>query len=125
MEKSKIICDTDVMIDFLNPEKKRHQVVRYILETDIELKYVTISAVYVTISAVTKMELMVGASNKVSLNKLNKSITRFNTLLINPEITSIAIGLLEIFKLSHNLAIPDALIAATALHADLKLLPLT
>lgn len=118
MEKSKIICDTDVMIDFLNPEKKRHQVVRYILETDIELKYVTISAV-------TKMELMVGASNKVSLNKLNKSITRFNTLLINPEITSIAIGLLEIFKLSHNLAIPDALIAATALHADLKLLPLT
>ena len=114
MEKGQAICDTDVMIDYLDHQNARHQAVKHILENGIELDFVTISAI-------TKMELIVGASNKIELNKLNKNIDRFNTLLLNPEITLITIGLLETYRLSHNLAMPDAMIAATALHTDLVL----
>ena len=67
------------------------------------------------------MELIVGAQNKANLTKLNKNINRFNILLVNPEITSIAIQLVESYKLSHNMAIPDSLIAATAIHTGFKL----
>jgi predicted nucleic acid-binding protein len=114
VEKRQVICDTDVMIDYLDHLNTRHQAVKHILENVVELNFVTISAV-------TKMELIVGASNKIELNKLNKNINRFNTLLLNPEITSIAIDILANYRLSHNLAMPDALIAATALYTDLEL----
>jgi predicted nucleic acid-binding protein len=95
VEKGQVICDTDVMIDYLDHQTTRHQAVKRILENVIELNFVTISAI-------TKMELIIGASNKIELNKLNKNIGRFNTLLLNPEITSITIGLLETYRLSHN-----------------------
>ena len=71
--------------------------------------------------AITKMELLAGAPSKAGLLKLNENINRFNVLLINGEITSIAIRLIEKYKLSHNLAIPDGLIAATAIYTGLKL----
>ena len=51
-----------------------------------------------------------------------ENINRFNVLLINKEISSIAIQLINDYKLSHNLAIPDSLIAATSIHTGLKLL---
>ncbi|MBB3057072.1 type II toxin-antitoxin system VapC family toxin [Mucilaginibacter gotjawali] len=114
MEKDKVICDTDVMIDYLDHLQIRHQAAKYILDNLIGLDFVTLSAV-------TKMELIAGAPNKAGLGKLNKNISRFNILLINPDITSLTIQLIENYKLSHNLAMPDALIAATALHTGFKL----
>jgi predicted nucleic acid-binding protein len=114
VEKNKVICDTDVIIDYLDHLQVRHQSAKHILDNLIGLDLVAISAV-------TKMELIAGAPNKAGLVKLNKNINRFNVLLINPEVTSLTIQLIENYKLSHNLAIPDALIAATALYTGFKL----
>ncbi len=114
MEKAKVICDTDVMIDYLDPLHARHTSAKQFLEDAIELDFVTISAI-------TKLELMRGMQNKVGLIKLIKNLNRFNILLINPEITSISLRLMESYKLSHNLAIPDCFIAATAIHTGFEL----
>ena len=114
MEKIKVICDTEVIIDYLDHRQVRHLSTKHFIDNEIGLDFVALSAI-------TKMELMAGVSNKEALAKLNKNINRFNILLINPEITSIALQLIESFKLSHNLAIPDSLIAATTLYTGFKL----
>jgi hypothetical protein len=103
------------MIDYLDHQQTRHLSAKQFIDNEIGLDFVALSAI-------TKMELMAGALNKASLTVLNKNINRFNTLLINSEITLIARQLVENFKLSHNLAIPDSLIAATAIHTGFKLL---
>ena len=62
-----------------------------------------------------------GALNKADLSAIKKNMNRFNILLINPEISQIAIQLIEQYKLSHNLAMADSLIAATSIHTGFKL----
>jgi predicted nucleic acid-binding protein len=110
----KIICDTDVMIDFFDSTKPRHQQTAQVINTHIGIDNIVLSAI-------TKMELIAGAENKTELRLLNKNISRFDVLLINAEITSIALNLIENYRLSHNLYIPDAIIAATASYSNLKL----
>ena len=114
MEKGKIICDTDVLIDYFETDKIRHVQTKEIVEDVIELDNVTLSII-------TKMELLTGAFNKAELRLLNKNIHRLNILLIKPEISLIASELIEEYNLSHNLAIPDAIVAATAMYAGMDL----
>ena len=114
MEKNKVICDTDVLIDYFDSTKTRHSQSKEIIDNKIGIDNVVLSAI-------SKMELIAGAANKAELRVLNKNISRLNILLINPEITSTAIRLIENYKLSYGIDIPDALIAATAMYADLKL----
>ncbi len=105
---AKVICDTDVMIDYFDESKPRHADTVRELEENISLDNVLISAV-------TKMELILGATNKRELNVINKKLSRFSILLINQEITSLSISLLQAYRLSHGLAIPDCLIAASTI----------
>lgn len=114
MEKDKVICDTDVLIDYFDNNKVRHLKTKRLVEDEIGIDNVTMSAI-------SKMELIAGAANKIELRLLNKNLYRLNILLINPEISSIALGLIENYKLSHGLNIPDALIAATAIYTNLNL----
>jgi predicted nucleic acid-binding protein len=67
------------------------------------------------ISVVTQMELIVGVRNKTELQKLKKFFKRFQILQITPQISEYTADLLEQYRLSHGLLIPDALIAATAI----------
>lgn len=113
MAKEKIICDTDLMIDFWDKTKSRHVTTKSTLEKSIELDNVVLSAV-------TKMELMLGATNKTDMAKITKKLSRFNIALINNDITLQAFGLLQNYRLSHGLSLPDSIIAATALIADLE-----
>lgn len=114
MAKDKVICDTDVMIDYWDSSNLRHAATKATLENSIELDNVLLSAI-------TKMELMLGATNKADLQKITRNLTRFNIALINNDITLKSFDLIERHRLSHGLLIPDSLIAATALIADLKL----
>nr|WP_276899319.1 type II toxin-antitoxin system VapC family toxin [Pedobacter kyonggii] len=114
MAKEKIICDTDVSIDYFDKNKSRNVSTITLLETDIGLDNVIISSI-------TKMELLSGATNKLDLNIINKKLSRFSIVLINERINLTAINLMQNFKLSHGLAIPDSLIAATAIETELKL----
>ena len=114
MEPKLIICDTDVLIDFFDASKKRHIITRQIIEKQIALDNVVISAI-------TKMELLLGAANKQELKKIDRFTTRFNLILINDEITKQAFNLLKLYHLSHRLAIPDSIIASTSMVSNMML----
>ncbi len=114
MAKEKIICDTDVMIDYWDKAKPRHASTKSTLEKQIELDNIVLSAV-------TKMELMVGATNKADMERIAKKLSRFNIALINDEVTLMAVNLLQKYRLSHGLSLPDSLIAATSVVSGLKL----
>ena len=55
------------------------------------------------------MELIVGCRNKTELRKMEQ---------LTEQISGLATDLLEKYRLSHGLLIPDALIASTALSLD-------
>lgn len=67
------------------------------------------------VSVITQMELMVGCRNKTELRKMEQFLARFQITPLNEQISRIAVELLQKFRLSHGLLIPDALIAATAI----------
>jgi predicted nucleic acid-binding protein len=64
------------------------------------------------------MELIVGCRNKTDLRSLQKFIKALQILPVTDEISDRASELLILYNLSHNLLIPDSLIAATALIHD-------
>ena len=70
------------------------------------------------ISIITQMELIVGCRNKTELQSLSKFLMQFQILQINENISETSVKLLETYRLSHGLLIPDSLIAATALEND-------
>lgn len=114
MAEKKIICDTDVMIDYFDESNSRHIRTASILEKEIKLDNIVLTAV-------TKMELLLGATNKNDLSKIVKEINRFNIALINDEISIKALELVQKYSLSHGLRLPDSLIAATSLVSGLEL----
>lgn len=114
MAEIKIICDTDVIIDYFDTRQSRHDLTKRTLEEKIGLNNVMLSAI-------SKMELMAGATTKTELVVIKKKLARFDTILIDPAITELSLTLLQTYKLSHGLALPDCFIAATALKTDLQL----
>lgn len=113
MATQKVICDTDVLIEFFDEKKARYpQTVSSIEEIGID---------NILISAISKMELIKGTLHKEHSQQVAKKLKRLDTILLSPEITLRAIDLLNTYHLSHGLAIPDALIAATSLATDLTL----
>ena len=114
MAKIKVVCDTDVMIDYWDVSSKRHSQTKIIIEDKIGLDNIVISAI-------TKMELLMGASNKTEESIIKKKLGRFNIALINNDITILAIELFETYRLSQGLAIPDCFIGSTARILNLEL----
>lgn len=113
MATQKVICDTDVLIEFFDEKKARHsQTVASINEIEID---------NILISAISKMELIKGTLHKEHSQQVAKKLKRLDTILLSPEITVRTIELLNTYHLSHGLAIPDALIAATSLETGIKL----
>ena len=64
----KIICDTDVMIDYWDTSNPRHLKTKSILEEIITLDNIILTAI-------TKMELMLGTTNKTDLNRIANNCT--------------------------------------------------
>lgn len=108
MASIKIICDTDIMIDYLDSNQPRHVKTRSVVENVIGIDNIILSAV-------TKFELIAGAFSKDELKKITSKLNRFDIALINEEITLKAFDLVLKYKLSHSLAMPDCLIASTSL----------
>ena len=114
MAQNLIICDTDVMIDYWNKTSIRHIETQRILESEIGLDQVIVTAI-------TRLELLMGAGNKAEESLIKKKLQRFSTVLINDTICAEAMYLFEQYRLSHGLAIPDCFIAATAKVMQLEL----
>lgn len=70
------------------------------------------------------MELVQGMRNKNELTGLKKSLNQWNAniLYISEDITAKAMFIVEQHFLSHSIVLADALIAATAISSELKLL---
>ena len=101
------MLDTNILIEIL---KNNKDTIKEVEKYDIHY-----------ISEVTKMELFYGAINKKELEKLNKFISLFDIILINEIISNNASDLIYKYSKSHNLNIPDSLIASTSLYKNYKL----
>ena len=104
-----ILCDTNILIEFY---RGRADVIE------------TLSAVGVSslvISVITVGELYFGARDKREMKTLRENLSLLRQLPIDKEISRLHLELLEKYSLSHRLNIPDALIAATALHYSIPL----
>lgn len=99
-----IIFDTDIIIDAGRNDKKA--IARLEME---EAKNV------LSLSIITKMELIVGCRNKSEQRILGNFLKRFEVIYLTESISKKATDLLKTYRLSHGLLIPDALIAATAI----------
>ena len=109
MEKRLVICDTNILIEFY---KGNSEVIENLHKIGNE---------NIILSSVTAGELIFGAFNKVELRNIQKDINELRVLHINEKISRNFIDLMQKYSLSHNLDLPDALIAATAINADLEL----
>jgi predicted nucleic acid-binding protein len=101
---SNLLIDTDVLIDVSRSIPEAVNCLQ-IIEPHITL----------AISTITQMELLVGCCNNREQRQLERFLMRFEVLAFNERISERAVGLLQQYRLSHNLLIPDALIAATSL----------
>jgi hypothetical protein len=73
------------------------------------------------ISVISAMELIAGCRDKDEVEKAQKLIADFTLLHLSPAESIKAYELMVNYSKSHGMAIPDALIAATAIVHDLEL----
>lgn len=111
MGQKQVVCDTDVLIEYLDIYGSRHSLSKHNIERRIGL----------ILPAITVMELQAGGRDKSDLAKIRKGVSKFNISLINNEITLTAIKIFEKYRLSHGLAIPDCFIAAISIVMKLEL----
>jgi len=107
-----ILCDTNIIIELLKGNEK---LISYVEKLGLD---------NIAISSVTLMELYFGVFNKTELQQIKKYIQGIPVLHIATNISETAVSLIEQYAKSHTLNIPDALIAATAIENNLKLLTL-
>jgi len=103
-----ILLDTNILIEILKGDTKTVETLESFEEELI-------------VSSISVMELYYGAINKAELNKLEKFVSLFRTIPLDTKISAQAIQLVKTYAKSHNLDIPDSLIAATALTHQCRL----
>ncbi|MBO0932198.1 type II toxin-antitoxin system VapC family toxin [Fibrella aquatilis] len=104
-----ILCDTNIFINYLNND-----------EATINA-FDSIGRENIAIPSIAVMELYRGMLNKQELVRMKRYVLFYETVHVNQAASAQAIFLLEQFRLSHNLQIPDALIGATAITNNLPL----
>jgi predicted nucleic acid-binding protein len=97
-----VLCDTNIFIHAFNG---RQPTIDRLHEIGLE---------QVALSVITVMELYQGMSNKTELARMKRKIRYYDVVEIDNSISRLAVSLIENFRLSHNLQIPDAIIGATA-----------
>lgn len=104
-----VLCDTNIFISAFNGR------------TDAISKLNTIGFDNIVLSSITVMELYQGMGNKTELAQMKKKIAYYDVIQIDAAISERAIQLIEKYKLSHGLEIPDAIIAATSVEYEIPL----
>lgn len=104
-----ILCDTNILIEFYKGNPAIFQALRAIGPGSL------------AVSVVTQAELYFGALNKRELSSIRRHLALIQCVPLDVTISGRFIELMETYSLSHGLAIPDALIAATALVHFLEL----
>jgi predicted nucleic acid-binding protein len=108
---SNILIDTDVLIDFgRGIEAAANAIESEAVQANL------------AVSAITVIELFAGCRNSKEQQQLKGFLQPFEIIHLSEAISKRAIGLIEQYRLSHGLLMPDALIAATAIQLDLSLI---
>ncbi len=103
-EEGLIICDSDVLIEFLDRANKV-----------IENRLVELGRQRLCIGSITHSEIIFGSFSKLHQKKLINGLESFVLVDIDPIIDSILRSLINRYSLSHGLGIQDAIVAATSL----------
>lgn len=104
-----ILCDTHILIEFYQGNPTIIQTLR------------TIGPANIAVSIITKAELFYGARDKQELAKIERHLEKCHCYGLILAISSLFIDLMRRYSLSHKVAIPDRLIAATAISHDVAL----
>lgn len=104
-----MLVDTNILIDYL---RQKPQVVAFV-DNYGKSKLM--------LSPIVLMEVFQGVLNKVDFQRTRKALNGFSLLDMDTPVVQLAMQLQQQYVLSHQLSIPDALIAATALIYDLEL----
>ena len=104
-----VLCDTNVLIEFYKNNSSVVDTLKKIGQSNIAL------------SVVTTAELIYGALNKNELQQILTDLGHLTSFDIDSDICRIFLRLMSDYSLSHNLTLPDALIAASALHHEIPL----
>ncbi len=105
-----VLCDTNVFIHYF----KGNETTKNILEK-------MIGEAYVLVPSLVLMELCKGAWNKRELEAMLKQMKNYKTLHFNELVSEKSVELIKTYHLSHNLSVPDSVIAAMSLVYDLPL----
>ena len=109
---SLILCDTNVLIEF------------YKENPAIVTKLRDIGQENIAVSIITAGELLYGALDKKELGLIAQDLAHLHLLHLNLQIDECFMELMIDYSLSHNLSLPDGLIAATALIEEIPLFTL-
>lgn len=104
-----VIVDTDILID---AGRNVDEAVNCLQQIEDDYS--------VAVSSVTQMELIIGCRNNNELHSLDRFLDRFEIIQLDEHVSETAVDLLKQYRLSHGLLIADALIASTAIVADLQ-----
>lgn len=104
-----ILCDTNIFIEIYKGNDLIIDVFKKIGQDNV------------AISDVSCAELLYGARNKNELKLIKKDLDKLIVLPISSTISTHAVKLIEKFSLSHNLNLPDALIASTVIVHNIEL----
>jgi predicted nucleic acid-binding protein len=101
------LADTNIFIAIFNGDRS----LKELIKTDRPV-----------ISTVVYMELIQGSKNKAEVNKIEKLLKFFEIVHFDEAIATRSIDLIRRYSKSHGLMLADAVIAATCLENNLKLI---
>jgi predicted nucleic acid-binding protein len=101
---SMTIVDTDILIDAARQVAEAVDCLQQIEQRSA-----------LAVGVISQMELFVGCRNKTELQNTERFLRRFQVITLNDQVCEAAVDLLRQYRLSHGLAIPDALIVATTM----------
>ncbi len=103
MENELILLDTDFLIEYLYNNQSATNIINQNISSFFIIGFTTIA------------ELVKGTLNKQQQQKMAKRTKGFHIVHVDEEISDAALQLIVKYHLSHNSAINDCLLAATAI----------
>ncbi|KAB7730211.1 PIN domain-containing protein [Rudanella paleaurantiibacter] len=104
-----LLVDTNILIDYLRQKSEAIAFVNHFGKGNLALSPIVI------------MEVFQGVLNKADFNRTQKALNGFAVLDLDTSVAQLAMQLQQHYVLSHQLSIPDAFIAATALIYNIEL----
>ena len=104
-----VLCDTNIIIEFFKGNEEVIGNLKKIGQDNIAIR------------AITAAELLFGALNKNELSLISSGLQRLNVIPVAEIISDKFLEFMKQYALSHRPAIPDLLIASTALVYEYEL----